>query len=900
MSIRSQSKHIAPMFSLLSVFFICAVLMASIAPSRAFAQSGDDPWSDPINLSRSGFVFNPGLVIDSTGIGHAVWQDDLGNYMYSRFDGEQWSAPIKTNLNQVLRLPAPGESQGAQAARSDNPKPLFLASPGDYIYAFWISEDGRLFISKVVNDNFEKSNFWDGARVIAPSVTAFAVTLDARGELHVVYQSSPEDTTNPVGIYYRRSKSNGSSWGPAVRIYESPYLRTLTENEASLSIVTAETEDVPRIYVAWDNRPRKQVFLSQSGDGGDHWEEPVLVAGPAPDTSLDGPFDIRVGAHGDSVVLVWQNGRPGIACSQISESSHDGGVTWSDQQVLMDNLLGCEQSNNFLAGPVNDPKSGLYFLTETKNQTFLSIWDGRQWSQPQVQPILARFKEPEIYTEVIYGCHRPAMIGERLYVLGCDRGEGGDVWVTSRDLASSTSGLQPPVWSDVLPVNSGSYKVDSVSLVTTDDGLIHSFLSQPQDPAIYYTNWNGESWTRITSVVDLPEGVAGWPAIAAGPGDELFLVVPNNLGQLFFSRTISGASVMSSNWSTPTELELGHTGKIGAVDVARNASGTIYVAYSIPVNQERGVYFVVSKDEGATWSAPLQLFDGTAAGFDFVGAPSLLATADGSLHVVWDVQSVQGDGSPEAVSLYYARSEDGGHIFDPAELILDESVAWRDLVTDSKGNLHLLWQPQGTLTTVWDQVSMDGGHTWQYPNGLAVTGRLVTVTSDPAGELHLLDIDPAALGHWRWEGNGWKPDVSLSIPVSAQLENSAELLAAAVNKQGKMMVFYTEPTSVGNGQERVLLYSTRSIDLPRIQPQTQNAATKTQVAPTTSPNTPAPENTEIAVGTPQSEPTSTPVLTDNDAGGRISPFTIALVPVALLLLGVLGVMIRQVVRTKDR
>ena len=202
--------------------------------------------------------------------------------------------------------------------------------------------------------------------------------------------------------------------------------------------------------------------------------------------------------------------------------------------------------------------------------------------------------------------------------------------------------------------------MEAVELVATGDDLIHAFFSQHQDPAIYYTYWDGELWSRITPVLELPEGEAAWPAIAAGPGNELFLIARNNRGTLYFSRATSGNAATASSWSTPTRLGIGHDGEIGSVDVAWDAAGTVYVAYSVPVNDERGIYLVQSKDQGTTWSEPLQVFDGAAAGFDLVGAPSLLTSENGFLHIIWKQQSIQGDGVPQPISLYYARSEDGG------------------------------------------------------------------------------------------------------------------------------------------------------------------------------------------------------------------------------------------------
>lgn len=900
MATRTYSHQYRWLCRLVRLWFASTLVIAS-STLRASAQSSDDSWVVPLNLSHSGVTKNPALVIDSEAVVHVVWQDDLANYVYTQFDGDQWSAPQPTELDNLFQLPISVESSSrSQLAIYTGPNPLFIAGPDHFIYAFWISPQGKLFTSFVRNSNFPYVVAWDDGHVIAPAVVSFAVAVDARGELHLAFLRTADDPANPPGIYYTRSKYNGRNWAVPVLLYESPYIRTLGAGESNLSLATAGTEDAVRVLIAWDNRPRKQVLLAQSADGGASWEQPALVAGPTPDSGLAGPFNIHVGANQNSVVLVWQSGRQGGTCSQIYQSSSDAGATWSDPQPMIEDLLGCAQSNEFVKGLANSPEGPLYFLTETQSQVFLTAWNGLQWSQPQAQPILSGFEDPEIFRDVIYDCHRSSLLGERLYIAGCDQGGGGDVWVTSRDLRSNTSWFKPPVWSQLSPVTSDNLEMEAVELVATDDGLIHAFLSQHQDSAIYYAYWDGELWSRITPVLELPEGEAAWPAIAAGPENELFLIARNNRGTLYFSRATSGSAVIASSWSTPTQLGMGHDGEVGSVDVAWDAAGTLYVAYSVPVNEERGIYLVQSKDQGTTWSEPLQVFDGAAAGFDLVGAPSLLTSANGLLQVIWKEQSIQGDGVPQPLSLYYTRSEDGGHTFNDAELVVEESVAWREIVTDGKGNLHLLWQPQDMLTTVWDQVSLDGGHTWQYPQGLPDEGRLAAVTKDPVGRLHFVGVGPGALSHWLWDGSRWQSEAPLGWPLSSQQENPVELLAAAVNNQGKMMVVFAKPTGEGDLTEKTLFYSVRTLELPPEQTAIEDVPTETLSSPTSTPATSTPERLLTPTASVDNQAANPSQMDQVETNDPISPFTMALIPVALLLLGVLGIVIRRAAQAKDR
>jgi hypothetical protein len=902
MIMKLGSRQFGWMFRLVKFWFASALFIASITPSWALAQSGDDPWAEPLNLSHSGVAAHPAIVTDSEGVVHAVWQDDLANYVYTNFDGSQWSAPEMTELDRLFELPsAEARADPSQLANHTGPNPLFIAGPNQHIFAFWITPEGRVLTSKVENLNFKDVGAWNSGRPITSEAASFAIAVDSYGEWHLAYFRTVDDPVKPAGIYYTRSKNSGGSWAVPVLLYESTYLRTLGEGEANLSLATSGTEDALHVYVAWDNRPRKQVLLAQSADGGESWEQPVLIAGPAPNSGLAGPFDIHVGSNQNSVVLVWQNGRPGGACSQVYQSSSDAGATWSDPQPMIEDLLGCAQSTKFVTGLANNPGDPLYFLTETKSQVFLIAWNGLQWSKPQAQPILSGFEEPEIFTEVIYGCHQASLLRERLYIIGCDEGAGGDIWVTSRVLESDTSLFKPPVWSQLSPVTSDNLKIEAIELVATEDGLIHAFLSQHQDTTIYYTFWDGELWSRVTAVLELPEGEAAWPAIAAGPGNELFLIARNNRGSLYFSRATSGNAAIESRWSPPTRLEIGHDAAIGSVELAWDTAGTVYVAYSVPVNEQRGIYLVQSKDHGTSWSEPIQVFNGAAPGFDLVGAPSLLTSKNGFLHIIWKQQSIQGDGVPQPLSLYYSRSEDNGRTFSNAELVVEEPVTWREIVADDQGNLHLLWQQQDTMTTVWDQVSFDGGRSWQFPQGLPVEGMTAASMVDSVGRLHLVDAGPGSLGHWLWNSSRWQPEVSLHWSLAPQQESGPELLAAAVNKQGKTVVVLAVPTGAGDAAERTLLYSVSMLELPPEQTAFEEVPTQTLLPPTLTPATPTAERSSTPVSTVDSEPTHSQGQTDrNEPSGRISPFTMALLPVVLLLLGVLGMMIRQAARVKDR
>lgn len=884
------------------LFLVTTLLILPMTPSWALAQSSST-WILPQNLSHSGIAMNPAIVTDQEGVVHVVWQDDLANFVYAAFEGNQWSEPEATNLNLLFRLRSAAEiASQAEVPVYTGPNPLFVPGPGQDIFAFWISPEDKLFTSRVKNTGFKHAAAWDPAGLITPKLVSFAVAVDARGEWHLAFLRTAVDTAHPAGIYYTHSTNGGRNWPVPVLLYDSPYLRTLGAGEGNLSIATGGTEDAPQVYVAWDNRPRKQVLFAQSADGGVSWGQPVLIAGPAPDSGLAGPFNIQVGADKQSAVRIWQDGRPDGACTQFYQSSNNAGATWSELQPMLEGLTECPHSIELMAGSTDNPRvpPRLYLLAETQSQVLLAAWNGLQWSEPQAQPMLSEFEDPEIYTEIDYGCHRSSLFQERLYVVGCDQGGGGDIWVTSRSLGTITSWFTPPVWSQPLPVADDPLKLRAIELMTTQDDFVHAFFSQPQDSVIYYTYWNGDLWSRVTPVLKLPDGDAGLPAAAAGPGNELLVVAPNKRGALYFSRATSGNATTESQWSTPARLGMVHDGEIGSADVTWDGAGTAYVAYSVPVNEERGIYLLQSKDHGTSWSEPLEVFDGAAAGFDVVGAPSLLASSDGVLHLIWQEQSIRGDGVSQPLSIYYARSEDGGRTFSDPQLAVEEAAGWQEIAADGNGILHLFWQAQDTATTVWDQVSSDGGRSWQFPQGLASAGKTAAVTADSSGQLHLMTVSPGFIDHWRWDGSRWHDETPVHLSSASEQDSPPEVVAAAANKQGKMVVVVAVPTGAEDTEERSLLYSTRMLQLPSSQAAVQETPTLSSASPTSTLATPTSEPLVTPTPPVENQPVNLQGQDENvDSRDPVNLFVRALLPVALLLLAVLSIVIWRASRARD-
>jgi hypothetical protein len=888
MGYRKQFRRITLVGRLTSVWLVSSLIMA-VVPHRAFAfQSSDSDWAEPVNLSRSGAATAPILWTDADSSLNVLWQDAYANFVYARMVDSKWSTPQPTRLHLLFGLPAStAETDVSVATLSASPNSLYIASTGQFVVAVWLNSEGALYVSRVLARDVLDVTAWSRRELISATVGSFAAAVDGQGDVHLGYLQTADIGGSPAGVYAVQFRNHGLSRTAPTLIYASAYFRGLSQEAAHVSLASAGTAS--RLYLTWDNPPRKQVLMAVSTDDGTSWGQPVQVAGPAPDSGGAGPFMLRVGASGNRVIAIWQYGQPEGRCTQSYEFSEDGGATWSSPITMAETLAGCAKSNEFLTPRSGDASGLLYLLTVASSQTLLTAWNGSEWSASQPQPVLSELEDPEIYTPVALGCQQTAWVNDQLYVVGCGTGDVSDVWVTHRGLEAA-AWFSPSAWSAPAPIVSDRLSVSAIELVGTDDGVLHAFVAQQDDPAIYHTRWDGVAWSRLTAVLQVPDGEAGRPVVAAGPGNALFLVTCSSKGSLYFSRAESAEAIAAAGWSPAELLANEHDGTIGEASIVLDQKGRLSIAYSVPVNDKRGIYLIQSADQGANWSAPRQVFDGAQAGFKLVGGPAIWASAQDSLHVLWQEEAIRSDGQIEPVSLQYARSDNAGESFNPAEVVVDTPVTWRTIISDGSRTVHRLWRQADTPGTLLDQLSFDGGHTWEIAQQLPVGWEATDITLDGDGRLHLAGVGSLVLEHWQWENGRWQAEEPARGPFGSQAADSLADLAAAVNSEGALVVVFSQPAATDDSAGDQLLYTARQLGPPEVKGDSQATATAelpaaTEVVSTVAPSS-SPEPTNVVEGTPTSAPTP-PV--EGPTRNPANPFMLGAVPVAVLLVLVLGI-----------
>ncbi len=853
--------------------------------SVVLAQS-DDVWSPPVNLSQSGSASEPIMIVDSEGIYHILWFDEFAEFVYVSGDGADWSEPAAVTLPFEESIP------------------FLIADSNGYIHAFWRDEDDVLRYSRVRASSFPTTSLWSAPLQLGESALDIAVAMDGNGDIHISYVRPLASEQFPPGVYYRRLKNGSTNWTSPTLLYLSPYFRSLELADSNVSLATSMVDEEVNVYVVWDNRPRERVYLSRSTDGGETWSPPEEVDRPEEGAVNPGPANILIDAADDRVLLLWQANRSESSCEQYYQFSNDAGDTWSPKLRMFEGFVICPDEIQALQSD-----GGSIFLLNGV-QVYLQAWDGKMWSDPQLQQTLTTFIDPETQRLVDYGCQFGELSGDStLFMIGCDNGEGQDIWLTKRQLLDIESWYpQEAVWSPVVRVTNSETQLSSPVLIADEEDRMHAFWSRadtsnPDGPgtAIYYARWEDGQWSQPEMILTSPDGIADQPAAGIDDQDRLFVVWSGGLdGEIYFSQAEASQAVIPSTWSAPVQLPA--LQKAGSSpNIIIDSEGVVNVVYAIPLNENRGIYLVRSEDRGQTWSDPILIFDAEEADWAMVGNPKLAMTGNGDLHILWTRYSLPS--GPGPLSLMYASSRDSGLTWSTPQIVEEKSVIWSQIAGTDEETLQRVWQEaSSTGATLWHEQSLDGGESWFRTVPVSVFGDTVGTPSlswDSRGRLHLLLVirsgeNSFVIQHWLYDGEGWSAGRNLDVDFSTNTDINS--VVGNVSNGSNLGVLLSDLIrgETGNSQQRELLFSNRQLEdpspavtpNPQATPTLQITITKAPTIQTT--DTPSPK---------LATPTKTQLTLPDEPGPSSNSSLIAIagpVLIGFIALGVLFIIFRGI------
>jgi hypothetical protein len=458
--------------ALLVVGCLLFILFAATATAPLQAQTTDDIWSTPENISQSGAATNLVVTTDNSGQIVLLWRDALAGFMVTQGDGTDWATP------QNVRLPFSDPPFGSFDDLDFTLfTPALVIDDTQQVHSFWRNEENELVYSQVALADLAIQEAWSVPFVLAESANSFDVALDATGKLHVVMLQAQNTAEVPAGIYYRYSEDGGLNWAETVNLYESDYLRTVSSEQIGLKLVTNDDE---QILVGWDNPALEAVYVIRSPNGGVGWTAPLVVDQREVEDSVDalGPSGIDVAFNGAEAHVTWRASHGNEECAQYHQVSTDGGETWQPAAVISSELA-CPTEAQLLVD-----KNGVVFLLATAaGQAYLLAWDGLMWSEPELQTAVPNFLNPTTNRLVTDSCAYPIVGDEnQLLIFGggiCSNSalKVEDVWVRERPLGSLEDWFvsENVVWSNPVAVSTDQDELETPIILTDAAGLFHAF-----------------------------------------------------------------------------------------------------------------------------------------------------------------------------------------------------------------------------------------------------------------------------------------------------------------------------------------------------------------------------------------------------------------------------------------
>ncbi len=792
------------------------------------------------------------IVVDSRNEIHVFWYDVFSGYKYVMGDGNSWGAPVPVTLpfNETAI------------------KKSFIADSQGRVFAFWIDSRNNFFFSNASANSLLNRGSWIDPISINRNVVGYTARIDERDTVHVTYVVGVDAIDAPSGIYYQQAQAGGNL-SKIIPIDQSPYYRRLRstgelpqgETGIDLSPISTDVETFSQgsqtnVVVAWTNPTLKRLYIRKSADGGATWGGASEITGPDKSPMNMTPQSVYLRANHDQMVLFWEIGQSN-SCSNFYQTSMDRGTTWGISATFLPQINSCSSEIYFF----NGDESSIDLFASIDQSSYLTKWDGTEWSEASLLSDIASFPNPDLKSNVDFRDRQFIASGDRVYVIGSDQGEGRDVWIMSSDLASlNPNSPVRKVWSKPTVVATMDLAFANPILLADGNNKLHAFWYQayaekPQGSgvAIHHASWKESGGASPSLILRSPTGKTDQESVILdSEGNFLAVWSGGQSGETYFSSAPADQADGASNWFDPVHLPLAGIASANPV-VVSSPDGAISVAYAAPINENRGIYFTKSLDSGKTWTDPVKVFDAVNNGCEMVDQADLAATASGTLHLTWRCNTLPGGIGP--LSLWYSKLTDDGMTWKSAVTLTERSIEWSKIASTGGTDLHLIWKETSNgQTGLWEMVSHDDGETWGNPANITTSNPdqgPVALTTDPAGQIYLVQAltggTNLSIQYWKWDGKSWFSGETRNLDgIGLSQIESASATIIADGHLAVILVGKNDPLKISG--KNGLYYLSIPVDIPEREPVALNTIRPTS---TVAPATPTP----TVLTTPTSQPT---------------------------------------------
>jgi hypothetical protein len=819
--------------------------------SRVIAQSENTPWTPPINVSQSGGASQPKIVLSPDGTLHLVWWDSSEGELYARTTGA-----TTTDWTRPITVTAVGVTPNGLVA----PTQLGLvANSAGKLHLWWLDSGNRLWSTRATD------NGWLTPVALAKAALAIDTASDLKANVHLAYLQTDNSPASPSGIYYRSARDAG--WSEPSPVYNSTYFHAIKPESANVSV--AATGDGP-VLVTWDDPRSAQSYYARSTDSGRTWSEPQLIeTGSGPATQA------RVAATPDGDFLQLWHDATASGCGLIGRRSKDDGATWEAPERVLSGLGRCPDVWTFVPGVNNHLwLIGTAAATNPGANTgtaTLAQWNGTQWLGPY--DVNLTFYDTASKSTVKLNCLNLALTGTAAGVAGCDA--GGDIWAARNavDLNQLLPAVQPP-WSRVEKLSStdASLGESLPALVADQAGNMIAVWSQASSANDLSTNLFAatqirDRWSQPTQILSSPASGAATGVTSVNKAEQSAMIIDvqdrvhlvwsgGTDSGIFYSWAYGRDAASLTGWSIPEVISSPASLSSSPTVAQDSASSTLYLAYAVPYNEERGIYLTRSIDNGVTWSTAIKAFDAAGAAWNSVDKPQLAYQPNAkTLHLVW--LRATPPGGTESQAVYYARSTDDGQTWSEPLKIVEGMVDWPRLTVTGSSIMHIVWnqlpsKDDGSPApmSVWTLASSDGGRTWTSPqiaHGFEQVSGPASLISGGGAKAYLIAVgtgpnSESTLLYSESSDKTWQNAVPLGLGQPATRGNA--VAAAVAPEAGRLGALLREWIWQPDGTSRLAI----GVTLRTITPEQIVAVPTATPAPT---ETPKPSPTPSPTATPR-------------------------------------------------
>ena len=632
--------------------FLVAAWMASGYLEYVYSTNGGNTWSEIQTRDYEYYVYYFDLKLDINNI-HLTWtaytSDDDGNYdyriyhSYSEDEGSTWADDVEV-------------SDSSQTTTNWYPSMDFN---GDNVHISWIGIASTTSAMYSLSDDGGET-FDNPTQLSGPeNALSPAVTCDDSSNVVVAWtEGSGEDKV----VKARSSSNDGSTFNTALTLSTSEDIEVFDE-------IVAANDGSGNFYVAWprtDTSDDSDVVVSRSTNSGTSWNTAVEVDGVNEHATRGNP---ALYAESSKVGLIWLDDYDGDGASSdpdiyYSESTNDGS-SWStmteigaDQYYEADSsIVSLAYSNGYLYSAYwdegdNDPEGDtngndalgtdidLFFTRSSDDgETWADIivisneeTDGQSWDYFDY----GSYYYPDYRNDI-------ASSGSNVYAAWSNFNADSGQWEIKFS-ASSNSGSS---WSDPEVISSSDTSIDSFapSVVASGNEVLVSWKEE-YDGSLLNSNIvvrnskdNGDSWSSIVEITE-GDGTQFYPEMSYSndryhivwhaqdkdgttTGYTIEYAYSEDTGDSWTRATIRNPPTVNDYCWDPTI----------SID-----EDNVYVAWQDDDDWDGdGIYdwdvlFIMSDDNGDTWSDPTLIVDSGSDNNNYYTFPAV-ASLDGFVYV---------------------------------------------------------------------------------------------------------------------------------------------------------------------------------------------------------------------------------------------------------------------------